>query len=233
VFCCALSALGGCGGEEIWTEDSQAVEIEWWSFFDGAYLFARERSQLSPRQRALLSQVRTVVEDDDCWDDVPGVTVRVRHLDGTTREFRAAEHGCDEHGKEVDYEDVADLLDTVDCLASKRYDASSLAVAPTFVPGDGCRHGLLNSAFTAADYWFRVDVEKAARYRVALEQCHARTLSVELLDESGETTLASAEGADECPVLEHELEAGTYALRVTLHDARTGGDFFLGVDPVD
>ena len=53
----ALASIGmflfACGGP-IWTDDSESIEVEYFSYEEGSYLFTRDAEDLSPEQLRLV-----------------------------------------------------------------------------------------------------------------------------------------------------------------------------------
>lgn len=215
----------------VWTEDSRAVEVTWFSFWDGGYQWVLDRAQLSAEQLELLGAIETVTPEGPCAADIAEVGLRVIDTPGTAREYYAMEQACGAFGGvQVDYGQLAALLETVSCLSAKGYDGSTLAAAAQIATGDGCRHGLFNAYEQTPTWWFLVDVERPGRQRVTIHGCGERQLGLELFDASGVFGLASTPAADVCPVLEHDfVEPGTYALRVEMTAGGSAGDFFLSV----
>src|SRR4051812_29436606 len=119
----------------IFTPESEAIQIDWFNFFDGGYRFARRREKLSPQQLDLLEAIKIVTSSEDCWEDAVEMSVTVTAGD-TNRAFAANEYTgtCGRDVTLVDFEAVSALLRTVECLSSQGYDGSSLATAPTIVP---------------------------------------------------------------------------------------------------
>ena len=193
----ALGAIGmllfACGGP-IWTDDSESIEVEYFSYEEGSYLFTRDAEDLSPEQLRLVRAIRTIDPGDQgCAEDVPEVDLSVRGRSGASREYRATTHPCAEFGGLlVDYGQVAALLKTASCLPAKAPGTESLATAPHIAVGDGCSHGLFSPA-SRKEYWLLVNVEDQGPHRFAVEHCAACVLDLELFDESGETMLAKAQ----------------------------------------
>ena len=226
---------GGHGGEanlvEIFTSESEAITVSWFNFFAGGYRFARKREQLSPEQLDLVEAIKVVSSTDDCWEDAAEVSVVVTAGD-TNRTYSANEYAgnCGRDVTLVDFQAVSALLDTVQCLSAKGYDASSPEASPTIVPDDGCWHGLFNATGESPAWWFRLEIPAAGEYAISLDRCGKRELVLDLFESDAETELTSASSDGECPVLTHTFaDAGSYALRVEMQSGTQAGDFFLSL----
>jgi hypothetical protein len=219
----------------VWTAESTSVEISWFSFWAGGYRFTRERDQLSAAQLELLAAIRTIDVDGPCLADVDEVQLTITSNSGETETYGAIAHPCAFGSRTlVGYEEVAALLDTVDCLSAKGYEGGTLESAPHIVTGDGCHHGMFNAYTQVPEWWFILDVAVAGRYRIGVDLCADRQLQIDVLDETAASTLATVQTTSaDCPTLEYDFPtAGSYALHVDMLGGDDAGDFYLHVDPV-
>ncbi|HEX2871296.1 MAG TPA: hypothetical protein VHP33_08570 [Polyangiaceae bacterium] len=220
------------GPASLLAPDSESIEIGWFSFFDGGYRFKRRLDQLSPQQLALAQAIQIVPPTGACWQDAAEMSVTVTAGD-MVRELRANEYNgtCGRDVTLVDFEAVSALLDTVQCLPAKGYEHDTPEAAPSITPDDGCWHGLFNAHGSSPEWWFRTEIPDAGEYRIALEACGDRRLELELFEQDATTSVATATGTGECPVLAHTFAAGgSYALRVRMVGGSYAGDFFLSLE---
>lgn len=235
---CTPRPSGGTGaaqdGTQVFTDESEAIEIGWFSFWTGGYRFHKRRDQLSEQQLRLVQEIRTIPSREECWADVAGASVTITDA-GKRREYRANEHDgtCGTDATMVGYDAVSAFLATARCLSAKGYDASALDSAPTVAADDGCFHGLFSGSGATPAWWFRVDISTAGEHRVAIDRCWDRDLRLTFLDPTGVDELATSDGnADaECPSLTHRFdEPGNYVLKIEMDAGNSAGDFYVRVD---
>jgi hypothetical protein len=234
-----LLACGEDAARPIWTQQSQRIEIGWFSIWVGGYKWQRDRAQLTAVQEQRLAAIQTIEENHACGADEASAEVTVTDTDGKTHAYIADQFAadCNRGGTYVGYPEVAALLDTVHCKSSQSYEAGGLAAAPHIAVSDGCYHGVFSDAggggTQSGDWWFLVDVTEPGPHRFTIEECYDLQLRLRLFDAAGETQLASVDstGDAECPVLDcHLAEAGPHALRVEVLGGTTASDFYLSAD---
>lgn len=241
---CALNPETGMAGIEpkdqetnphIWGSQSESIEVEWFSFWQGGARFERSREELKANELAIIEAMRVVADNGECYEDSGEATVTVTSDAGTVKEYFASEYGggCQRDETVIAYEPVQALLELAGCNTAKGYDGSTLATAPEVTAGDGCYHGLFNASTTTPEWWFTLAVPSAGTLRVTLDGCGDRDLELSLLDGTGETTLASTTSAmsppyTTCPELVFDApEAGIYAVHVDMRAGTYAGDFYL------
>ncbi len=220
------------GPRSIVSAASEAIEIGWFNYFTGGYRFKRRIDQLSTEQRELAEAIRIAPPTGDCWEDATHLSIMVTDSD-TEHEFEANEFTgtCGRDVTLVDFEAATALLDTVDCLSAKGYDAESPETAPSITANDGCFHGLFNASGRNPEWWFRAEVPSAGEYDFVIDACGDRGIELELFEEDAATSLASSSPTSECPTLTHAFtSAGSYALRVRMVDGSAAGDFYLALE---
>jgi hypothetical protein len=219
----------------IWTSESDSIEIEWFSFWQGGVRFGKAQEELTTDELAIVESMATVADNGNCFTDSAVATITV-DSDGVLNEYSTSEYGGDcYHDKPlIAYEPVQALLDLADCNSAKAYDGSTLETAPPITANDGCYHGLFNATTTTPKWWFALEVPTAGTLRVTLAECGDRDLELSLLDVTGMTTIASATSASgasgSCPELVLDREAGSYVVHVDMRAGTYAGDFFLRVE---
>jgi hypothetical protein len=230
----ASDALCEDGPPTLLTSESEAIEVAWFSFFDGGYRFARRLDQLRPEQLELAEAIHVVPPTCECGEDGPDMSVTVTAGDAEQQFAANASNGkCGRDASVVDFRAMNALLATVQCWSAKGYDGRTADAAPSIAPDDGCWHGLFNAHNTSPEWWFNAQIPAAGEYRISLDACGDRSLDLDLFEDDTTTQLGSASGAGGCPLLTHSFEsAGSYALRVQMVGGTYAGDFYLSLDSV-
>jgi hypothetical protein len=231
---CAADSAVGTGGA-IWTDQDQAIEIDWDSYWVGGYKLKRERDQLSAEQLQRLREIRTIEVTNMCPTDIETAQLVVTDAQAKPRRYvaNAWDADCSDEEIQVGYGPLSAFLSTAKCLSAKQRRSDSLDEAPHVAVGDGCSHGIFGAASAAPPHWwFWVDVKTAGLHRFAIQDCLNRQLRLGVFDAAGETLLRSVDFTDgSCPVLEYDIsEPDTYALNIEMIGGAPVGDFYLTVD---
>jgi hypothetical protein len=218
---------------DIWTDESDAIEVEWFSFWSGGYTLSLSRESMTDEQLRLVSEFRTSHYNCGCVADGAEVQVTI-HSAGRSEEYAAisGDYTCDSSQTYLSYPEVKTFLDTAGCLSAKGYTLEADAGPRVIHPGSGCGHGLFNSG-PSENWSFQVEVtEPGVPHQISVSRCLDRQLDLVLWDTSGNVELATATGTGgECPSLTHTFEAaGSYQLEVIMNSGEYRGDFYLSVE---
>ncbi len=229
----------------VWTDQSRAVDVSCFSFFEGSVRIRATRDQLTADQLAILSGLTLIPPKDQCSPDTNACSVAISAADGTVATYttEATDSGCGSTAPVIQYASFDRFLHSVPCLAAKQavYETADGGMnIPPIVPDVRCYNGVFAAPPHPAQRLLVVDDASVPRH-IELDSCNdthrsPAVLHPQLLMPDGTTPLPVAwvavptdAGPDgTCYRADYTFAAaGAYLLRMDIDAGFTAGDFFL------
>lgn len=225
----------------IWTDQSRAIDVSCYGFYQGSKRIRATRDQLSATQMDMLAALTPTTPPGTCVVDGISCTVGVTAADGTVARYISDESGaCGQTGPKIPLRNLSLFLETVPCLYGNQAFTTTLdgGVIPlVIVPEPRCFNGVATSPRPATRTLQVLDptVPRHLELDACNDQGHTPSqVHPQLIAPDGQTVLSpgttvTAPGTDgTCWVLDYTFPAaGNYALKIDLDQGFPSTDLYL------
>jgi hypothetical protein len=229
----------------IWTDDSRAIDVSCFGFFQGSKRIRATRDQLSPDQLAILSGLRPIPPKSTCATDTFSCSVAITAADGTvaTYDTDQLDSDCGSTKRLIPFASFNPFLQSIPCASAKQSAGFSPDGGETLLsisPDPRCYNGLFAAPPNPIQRLLVVDDPSIQRH-LEFDSCNdtrrsPAVLHPQLLTPDGTTPLpvvwvavTTDPGPDgTCYRADYTFPAaGAYVLSIDLDAGFTAGDFFL------
>jgi hypothetical protein len=249
--CVALAACSNQKSEAdtitspIWTEQSRAIDVNCFGFFDGSKRIRATRDQLSADQLGVLSNLTLIRPTAQCYSDTNACRVAITATDGTVATYttEALDDGCGKTDPVIAYDSFTPFLQSIPCLSAKEglYGTGDAgATIPSIRPDARCYDGVFTLPPETVPRLLVVEDPSIPRH-LEFDACNdtrrsPAVIHPQLLALDGTTPLpvvwvavTTDPGADgTCYRADYTFPAaGSYVLSIGTDTGFTAGDFFV------
>jgi hypothetical protein len=230
----------------IWTEQSRAIEVSCFGFFQGSKRIRATREQLTADQLAILSGLKLISPHVVCDEDTTSCSVAITAADGSVATYltEQADSFCGTPPSQgmISFVSFSPFLQSVPCLSAKQGIGVSDGgmLLPSVTPDVRCFNGVFTSPPDTVQRLLAVDDPSIPRH-VELDSCNdthrsPALLHPQLLAPDGTTPLpvvwvavTTDPGPDgTCFRADYTFPAaGAYVLKIDVDTGFTAGDFYL------
>jgi hypothetical protein len=131
----------------IWTDQSRAIDVSCFGFFEGSERIRATRDQLSDEQLRNLSALTLTAPRDQCPTDATACSVAITAANGSVVTYRsiALDGACGHPGQVITFESLVPFVQSVPCLSAKqglRVTSDGGPTIPSVVPDAICFNGV-------------------------------------------------------------------------------------------